>query len=1447
MAVLHPHHNAHVDTLVAQWQLRLANLTELLLPTDYPRPMPNRIVEAEQVLAIPEHISLAILQLSLAANQHAASPPTSPNSPSGRPAAAAALSVSPFTILLAAFAVLLHKYTGEEDITVGSSSQSSNPLVLRFPVTSASSVQTVIQTVLQAEQDAAANEVPFRDLLDALFPQTQEQRDASAHQPSPFKVRFFNLTDTNADTLSSTTTTSSACDITIFISQEPTLRRLLPIDIRVVYNSVLFANDRITDMLEQLQLLLEAAAQDVNAPIGNLSLVTEKSRQVIPDPTGDLQWDKFEGAITDIFARNARAHPDRTCVVESRDAAAALDAPLREFSYQVINEASNVLAHHLIRNGIKREDVVVLYSYRGVDLVVAVMGVLKAGAIFSVIDPAYPPSRQNVYLSVARPRGLVVLEKAGELHAQVRTYIKENLDIICTVPALTIADDGALTGGLGPNGDDVFSSEQSQKATEPGLVLGPDSPSTLSFTSGSTGIPKGVQGRHFSLTHFYPWMKETFQMSENERFTMLSGIAHDPIQRDIFTPLFLGAQLRIPTSEDIGNPGRLAEWMAHHGITVTHLTPAMGQLLSANATTPIPTLRHAFFVGDVLTKRDVLRLQYLAPNTHVVNMYGTTETQRAVSYMAIPPSNKNPGFLSELKDIMPAGKGMKNVQLLVINGSGKLCGIGEVGEIYVRSSGLAEGYLDAKASAEKFVVNPFNPSTSPQTTPAGQQWPYYLGPRDRCYRTGDLGRYLPDGSVECTGRADDQVKIRGFRIELKEIDTHLSQCEGVRENVTLVRRDKDEEKVLISYIVPTDPTEDVGTLIRSVRDRLKSKLANYAVPGVIVPLKRMPLNPNGKVDKNALPFPDTALLPAPAAALADATALTPMQNSIRDIWGAVLNQAPASIPIDDNFFDLGGHSILATRLVFSIRKTMKVDDLPLGIVYREPTVRGMSAEIERIRNRELGLADSAPQAASDVESDAEMEEDVVDYAADLDVLLDESITASRLPALKLPILDGQPKTFFLTGVTGFLGAFILSELLKRYPDCRVKALVRAKTATAAIDRMRQNGSRYLVWNEAWVTSGQVSAVCGDLASDRLGLTEPQWTELCEQTDIVIHNGALVHWVYPYHKLRAPNVLGTLWALRLATTHHLKPIHFVSSTSVLDTPHYIKNPEIAVSESDDLEGARTGLRSGYGQTKWVAEKLVMRARAAGVPATIIRPGYIVGDSTTGVCNTDDFLWRMLKGCIQLGKVPRIANVVNMCPVDYVAAITVAVATNDACVPSSSPSQDGARPDIGVVHCYNPDPVKFDDMFAQLLAAGYAVDPTDYIHWRTALMELTLAGPALAKDEDPEDRNALYPLLHFVLDDLPTSTKAPALDTANARIVAAGAAATEQPVECASFRTLGLLYVAFLVHAGFLPQPPPPPPPQALNGGPAGKPAHKHLLSLPAWDSIAKGIPAGRTGA
>ena len=781
-----------------------------------------------------------------------------------------------------------------------------------------------------------------------------------------------------------------------------------------------------------------------------------------------------------------------------------------------------------------------------------------------------------IYLRVAQPRGLIVLKGAGKISPSVREFLNAELRIRAEVPALEVFPTGIIQGGAEANGSDVLGSLAHLADTDPNVALGPDSIGTLSFTSGSTGIPKGVRGRHFSLTHFFPWMGERFGLGPDAKFTMLSGIAHDPIQRDseynsipiyfskvddlkkkVFTPLFFGAELHVPTSDDISTPGRLAEWMADSEVTVTHLTPAMGQLLSAQATRQIPSLRNAFFVGDVLTKRDCLRLQALAVNVRIINMYGTTETQRAVSYFAIPPVSEDSTFLATQKDIMPAGEGMIDVQLLVVNRNDRNlpCAVGEVGEIYVRSGGLAEGYLDQEASAAKFVNNWFSTKSPPRKDTilhppcdfSGPEALHWKGIRDRMYRSGDLGRYQPDGTVECTGRADDQVKIRGFRIELGEIDTHLSQHPLVRENVTLVRRDKDEEKILVSYFVPLDgpslsayasdiqededPKGVVGgirkyrRLIKDIREYLKKKLPSYSVPSrkwlpilllllpslthllvflslVIVPLKRMPLNPNGKIDKPALPFPDTAqaTFAAPPARQASST-----ENTIEKIWINILPGAPQPIPLDESFFDLGGHSILATRLIFEIRKVFLVN-APLDLIFEQPTISGLARAIDVLRNADLGLVKEAAAGRGAPLSPAKA---AVEYGEDLDKLL---------PRLKgsYPSLPADYGTrqlvVFLTGATGFLGAFVLRDLLGRKDRVKkVICLVRASDVQKGLSRLRDGSADRGVWDEEWVESGKLEIVTGDLSLDCFGLEQDKWSQISKEADVILHNGALVRF------------------------------------------------------------------------------------------------------------------------------------------------------------------------------------------------------------------------------------------------------------------------------------------------------------------------------------------------
>lgn len=1001
----------------------------------------------------------------------------------------------------------------------------------------------------------------------------------------------------------------------------------------------------------------------------------------------------------------------------------------------------------------------------------------------SILDPAYPPTRQKVYLEVSRPCALVNIaratDEAGPLAPIVRKYIDEELQLKAEVPSLRIGDDGFLSGGE-IDGKDLFTHVRAKASSPPDVLVGPDSAPTLSFTSGSEGRPKGVLGRHFSLAKYFGWMAERFELNSESRFTLLSGIAHDPVQRDIFTPLFLGAQLLVPSKEDIQHE-RLAEWMREHKPTVTHLTPAMGQILVGGASAEFPSLDRAFFVGDVLTTRDCRSMRNLAVNANIVNMYGTTETQRAVSYYEIPSRAKDPNALDSMKDTIPAGKGMENVQLLVVNRDDptKVCGIGEVGEIYVRAAGLAEGYKgDQSMNDQKFLMNWFVDNKiwveRDNENNKGEPWrKYYKGPRDRLYRTGDLGRYLETGNVECTGRADDQVKIRGFRIELNDIDSNLCQNPLIRDCKTLVRRDKYEEPILVSYIVPElkewpqwlrsrgleeveDEGTDMGTTVvynkrfrwmqAEVRDHLNGRLPNYAVPTVYIVLNKLPLNPNGKVDKQNLPFPDIVEQTEEASEedLKRWDSMTETERTVATKWAGLISgiNAKTLTPLND-FFQLGGHSILAQQMLLDIRKATGAN-VSINTIYEYPTLAGFCTQVDR----QLGRAR---------EPDVEVaEQQDPEYALSLDKLLEE-MPAKYQSADPATIRASPRPTVFLTGATGFLGAYIIKDVLERTSRAvRLIAHVRnSKDPKAALDRLRRSLEGYGLWRPDW--SNRLSCVVGDLSKPQLGIDNNSWQKLSQEVDIVIHNGATVHWVRRYQDMMASNVNSTVDAIRLCNEGKPKIFTFISSTSVLDTDHYVKlsDQEIstgqsAISEEDDMQQNRTGLGTGYGQTKWVSEQLVREAGKRGLQGSVVRPGYILGDSETGVCNTDDFLIRILKGCIQLSSRPHIINTVNSVPVNHVARVVVAAALN--------PLPDG----VHVVHVTGHPRLRMHEYLSLLEFYGYRVPEVSYDAWKEELERYVSAGG----QEKDQEQHALMPLYHFCVNDLPATTRAPELDDRNA---------------------------------------------------------------------------------
>ncbi|MGH8546047.1 MAG: amino acid adenylation domain-containing protein, partial [Gammaproteobacteria bacterium] len=591
------------------------------------------------------------------------------------------------------------------------------------------------------------------------------------------------------------------------------------------------------------------------------------------------------------FSEQARRVPNGLAIADNK----------ATWSYNELERRTNQLANYLVATGIQPEDVIAIYAHRNASLVWALLGILKAGGAFVILDPDYPDLRLIDYLRAAKPKGWIEIEGERTVPEVLQEFVK---DVPCRVrlklPSLATAQkDGFL---------DTYSTDF------PGVTVAPDDRAYIAFTSGSTGKPKGILGPHGPLAHFFEWHIRTFELTETDRFSLLAGLSHDPCLRDIFTPLLLGATLFIPDPEKIAS-GHLADWLNEADISIAHVTPAMGQLLADDATVQCKSLRRIFFGGDTLREALLAKMTQLAPSASFVSFYGATETPQAMGYYLIPETAAVPVNAGQGKKI-PLGRGIEDAQLLVLNGTPNLAGIGELGEICIRSPFLSKGYLDDEPmTLDRFVANPF-------TTTSG----------DLMYRTGDLGRYLPDGAVEFTGRADRQVKVRGFRIELEELESLLQDYPGVRQSVVVLRDDDSNDKRLVAYIVPE---RDQSLTVNELRDFLKQRLPGSMVPSSFILLDSFRLTPNGKIDRRALPACDEAGRIT--------RAFVPPRNTTDErlvaIWAKLLGLK--QIGIYDDFFELGGHSLLAVRLFAQIEKEFN-KRLPLSILFQGATIEHLA-------------------------------------------------------------------------------------------------------------------------------------------------------------------------------------------------------------------------------------------------------------------------------------------------------------------------------------------------------------------------------------------------------------------------------------------------------------------------------------------------------------------------
>ncbi|WP_261808543.1 non-ribosomal peptide synthetase [Nonomuraea sp. C10] len=470
---------------------------------------------------------------------------------------------------------------------------------------------------------------------------------------------------------------------------------------------------------------------------------------------------------------------------------------------------------------------------------------------------------------------------------------------------------GVLLGGSGDGAEAVTngSGDRAEVGSEQGgtacRVVPMEERGYLAFTSGTTGEPKPVRTPERPLARFLDWYPRAYGLTGDDRFALLAGLAHDPLLRDAFTPLVLGATLHVPGPDLVRDPAKLAGWLRGRRITVAHLTPQLAALIAA-AGVRLPDLRLVLFGGDRLTYADAARFRRVAPDARLVNAYGTTETPQAQAVHEIgdPPDHGDP---------VPAGHGVDGAELLVLDAAGAPAAVGELGEVVVRSRRLAESYLDETLTRERFARERDGETAR--------------------YRTGDLGRYDPDGRVVLAGRADGQVKIRGYRVELGEVEAALLAHPGVRAAAATVA-ERPGGRVPLAYAVTDGPAVGQAEL----RRHLAASLPGYALPAELVLLPALPLTPNGKVDRARLPAPPPR--PAPASGQEPATGT---ERLVAGVWREVLGLP--SISAGANFFEIGGHS-LATAQVQARLAASLGREVPIVDLFRFPTVRDLAAHLD---------------------------------------------------------------------------------------------------------------------------------------------------------------------------------------------------------------------------------------------------------------------------------------------------------------------------------------------------------------------------------------------------------------------------------------------------------------------------------------------------------------------
>jgi len=857
-----------LESQASYWKRQLdGTLPVLELSTDHPRPVVQTYRGKRKSRVLPKPLEKALTALSQREG------------------------VTLFMTALAAFQTLLHRYTGQDDVIVGSVTANRdrveiegligffvNTLALRTDLSGNPTFRELLKRVREVALGAYAHpDLPF----DMLIEELNVPRGLS-YSPL-FQVMFlfqnaplesFQLAGLKLVSLEAGTDTAKF-DLTLELTEGQE-----GLSCSVVYNTDLFDGDTVERMTGHFQTLLQGIVDHPDARLSELPLLTEPERRQLL-----VEWN----AMSADYPENKCIHELFEEQVERTPAAMALSYEGRSLTYRELNERANRLAHYLRKLGVGPDVLAGICMERSLEMMIGLLGILKAGGAYVPMDPDFPPERLAFLVEDAKTPVVLTQKKL----ADVLPGIKARMIYLDT--------------------PEYHQSAMGMPDANPEKKVAPENLVYVIYTSGSTGRPKGVAVEHRQLVNYVQGISERMAFEPGWNYATVSTIAADLGNTVVFPSWCTGGCLHVISKERLADPEALADYFERYQIDCLKIVPSHLAALLAGPDPQKLIPRHRLILGGEASRCDwIAGLQKYAADCRIFNHYGPTETTVGVLTYAVngmPPSS--------VSGTLPLGRPLSNSKIYILDAHRQPVPVGVPGQVYISGKGVARGYWNQpEKTAERFTADWFSKQ-----------------PEERIYRTGDRARYLPDGNIEFLERVDQQVKIRGFRIELGEIESILSEHEAVREVKVIAREDAAGDKRLVAYIVPDGKSV---LPLDVLREHLKGKLPEYMIPGAFMMLEKIPLTPNGKVDHRALPAPEYT-----RSALEEEYAApeTPVEQALAEIWADVLGVK--QVGVNDNFFQLGGHSLLAVRLFVRIRKWSGVD-LPLAILFQTPTVRGLA-------------------------------------------------------------------------------------------------------------------------------------------------------------------------------------------------------------------------------------------------------------------------------------------------------------------------------------------------------------------------------------------------------------------------------------------------------------------------------------------------------------------------